>query len=134
MCVNIPGHRNWIKCKSMMSVEVNSNTHYEACPANTKLTGSNQRPPSCPPSHQQTPFIITIDESSTESESDQLNSSPLESDPDDYYFANHPPENQLGFEEWKLQNSCLHGIPEVPEPVGECQLFEETCFNIRVNT
>jgi hypothetical protein len=104
---------------------------------NTKLTRSSQLPPPHQ-THQQTPLIITIsddsstesetDHSSTESESDQVNS-PLESEPDDYHSTHsthspRPVENQLGLEEWEFQH--LLGIPEVPEPAGESQLFEGT--------
>ena len=90
---------------------------------NTKRASSSHRPPSRQTS-QQTPLIINlIDESSTESESEQpaAGVSPLESDPDDYDSALHlsPPENQQGLEEWKRQQNLLRGIPEVPEPAGE---------------
>jgi hypothetical protein len=98
---------------------------------NTKLTRSSQRPQA--PSRQtslQPPLIVTVDDSSsTESESDQLCNSSLESDPDDYHSAHRlsPPENQLGLEEWKRLQCRLRGIPEDPEPTGEFQLFEGTC-------
>ena len=93
--------------------------------------------PTCsqpPPPHQtcqQKPLVISIvDDSSTESEPDQLgHTSPLESEPNDYYSVQHlsPPENQQGLEDWKLQCNRLHGIPEVPEPTGGSRLFEVTC-------
>lgn len=98
---------------------------------------NSQLPPS-PQTRQQTALKIDIDnDSTTESESDQLDGSPLESDPDDYYSAQRrgllPPENQLGLEEWEIQYRRLHCIPEVPEPTGESQLFEGTCPTLRYN-
>jgi hypothetical protein len=99
---------------------------------NTKATCSSQRPPS----HQQTPVTITIDdESCTESESDQQGNSTVESEPDDYLSAQlpSPPENQLGLEEWDRYRRSLLGIPEVPEPTGESQLFEGTSPTLTPN-
>lgn len=94
---------------------------------NTKLTQPS-------PSHQtrqKTPIIINIDsDSSTESESDQ-NDTSIESQPDTYHsaYGQLPPENQLGlkdWEDWKLRRSRLRDIPEVSEPTGKSQLFDET--------
>ena len=96
---------------------------------NTMPTLSQPPPPrqTC----QQKPLVISIvDDSSTESESNQLeHTSPLESEPDNYYSGHRlsPPENQQGLEDWKLQCDHLHGIPEVPEPTGGSRLFEGNC-------
>lgn len=83
-----------------------------------KVTRSSQPPPShqtC----QQNPPVINIVDSSTESESDQLEgTSPLESDPDDYHSNQHlAPENQLGLEEWNRWQERLRGNP-VPDPLA----------------
>ena len=98
--------------------------------SNTKLTHSTRRIPSrqtCQP----TPLTITVDDNSvTESDTDQQGNSSLESEPEDYHSAQHI-ENQLGLEEWEFQR--LLGIPEVPEPAGESQLFEGTCPTLTPN-
>ena len=87
--------------------------------SNTKATRASQPP------HQQTPVTITIasdDDSSTESESDQQGNSATESDPDDYDSALHPPENQLGLEEWE-RHRRLRGISEIPKPTSKSRLY-----------
>ena len=79
---------------------------------NTKLTHSNQPPPSCQ-THQKTPLTVTIANSSTESNKGDL--VPQSSPP--------MPENQLSLENWEFQHHCFHSSPEVMEPAGESQLL-----------
>ena len=79
---------------------------------NTKLTCSQQMPLITTVDNSSTESESNINDSSTESDSDQGNS-PLESDPDDYPYV----QNQLGLEERELWR--FTGIPEDPEPTGE---------------